>query len=155
MTKEEKEDLLWQADHASDDFDDGVPTDIREIVNRIHEAYCKRKEVLDNHFVEEHKKKEARKWIGQERKQMPKTKEMESEAEQDLRMIEEEEEQAAAASASPWKQWITKPRGLTRETEMVKTTKTMFFFFGSIVLNFVWQILRVADPTRADLSFCG
>ena len=123
LTDEEKEDMLYSANHSTDDSDD-EPGDIHEIVERIHEAYCKRKEVLDNHLLEENKKKEAKKWIGQDwgsllRKPKERTPvvspttEKESDAGKELRLLEEEEkaelqrqleeekEQAAAAVAIP------------------------------------------------------
>eukprot|EP00980_Cylindrotheca_fusiformis_P030090 scaffold24341_cov117-Cylindrotheca_fusiformis.AAC.1 len=72
MTEPEKEDLLWNIEYAmgkktttTDDESQGSTVGIAETVALVHEAYCKKKGVLDNHRKEEKQRKESQKWIGQ------------------------------------------------------------------------------------------
>jgi hypothetical protein len=68
MTEPEKDDLLWNIKYAmgqDNDETQGSISGIAETVDLVHEAYCKKKGVLDNHRRKEKKREESQKWIGQ------------------------------------------------------------------------------------------
>lgn len=67
MTEPEKDDLLWNIAFAmgkDNDETQGSAAGISETVALVHEAYCKKKGVLDNHRKAEKKRQDSQKWIG-------------------------------------------------------------------------------------------